>query len=348
MPDDELLRLAGQNRLQDPAVLAKQVDRMLDDPRSRAFASSFIGQWLGTQEVGGRVVPLLTELQHYYTPEVAADLRQEPVLLFHHLLNGNRSLLELLTANYSFLTARLAKFYEVEGKVPELGDSFQLVTWPDNRRAGVLGLASVLAMTSHYRQSSPVLRGAWVLEHLLGTPVPAPPPDIPPLETGAKVAATKTMRELVTAHRANPACATCHNLIDPIGFGLENFDWMGRWRDNESNGQPVDASGTLPSGEKFNGPEELRQVLLAKKDDFIRHVARKTLGYALGRGLQDGDECTVQRLVDALAKDGYKARTLIRDIVLSTPFRNSESGALVSGPVAPPPKRASRRLLGDK
>jgi hypothetical protein len=347
-PDDELLLLAAQNRLQDPGVLAKQVDRMLDDPRSRAFASTFIGQWLGTQEVGGRVVPLLTELQHYYTPEVAADLRQEPVLLFHHLLNGNRSLLELLTADYSFLTARLAKFYQVEDKVPALGDSFQLVTWPDNRRAGVLGLASVLAMTSHYRQSSPVLRGAWVLEHLLGTPVPAPPPDIPPLETGAKVAATKTMRELVTAHRANPACATCHNLIDPIGFGLENFDWMGRWRDNESNGQPVDASGTLPSGEKFKGPEELRQVLLAKKDDFIRHVTRKTLGYALGRGLQDGDECTVQRLVDGLARDGYKARTLIRDVVLSTPFRNSESGALVSGPVAPPPKRPNRRLLGDR
>ena len=136
--------------------------------------------------------------------------------------------------------------------------------------------------------------------------------------------------------------------MDPIGLGLENFDWMGRWRDTDPNGQPIDASGALPSGEKFNGPVELRQVLLARKDEFMSHLTRKVLGYALGRSLQDGDECTIQRLTSALEKDGYKARTLIREIVLSTPFRNTQPGIAISGPTAAPPKRPNRRLLGDK
>ena len=349
MPDDELLRLAEQGRLQDPKVLAAQVDRMLDSPRSRAFSTSFVGQWLGTQEVGGRVVPLLTELQHYYTPEVAAELREEPVLLFHYILGENRSLLELLTANYTFMTERLAKFYEVDGKVKGLeGDGFQRVEWPDNRRAGVLGLASVLAMTSHYKQGSPVLRGAWVLDTLLGTPVPPPPPDVPPLEVAAKSERGLTMRQILSRHRADTACATCHNLMDPIGLGLENFDWMGRWRDNEADGKPVDAAGALPSGEKFNGPVELRQVLLNRKQEFLRHLTGKVLGYALGRALQDGDQCTVQRLVDSLEKDGYRSRTLIREVALSIPFRNTQGGVVLTTPAPVPPKRAPTHPLGDK
>jgi hypothetical protein len=349
MPDDELRLLASLGRLQDPRVLAQQVDRMLDDPRARAFAAAFIGQWLGTQDVGGRAAPLLTELQHYYTPEVAADLRQEPVLLFHHLASRNRSVLELLTANYSFLTPRLDRFYQVEGKVPAAaGDGFRRVEWPDNRRAGVLGMASVLAMTSHYRQSSPVLRGAWVLDTLLGTPVPPPPPDVPPLERAAKSEKGLSMRQILAKHRSDPSCSTCHNLMDPIGYGLENFDWMGRWRDEEAAGQPVDASGTLPSGETFRGPIELRHMLVARKDDFLRHLAGKLLGFALGRPLQDGDHCTVQRLVDTLEKDGHRARTLIREIVLSVPFRNTQGGVAQFNPAAPIPKRTTRHLLGDK
>jgi len=349
MPDEELFRLAEQGRLQDPGVLSQQVDRMLDDPRSRAFAGAFIGQWLGTQDVGGRAVPLLTELQHYYTPEVAAELRQEPVMLFHHLVTRNRSLLELLTANYTFLTERLAKFYQVEGKVQGVsGDGFQRVEWPDNHRAGVLGMASVLAMTSHYRQSSPVLRGAWVLDTLLGTPVPPPPPDVPALEKAAKSEKGLNIKQILTRHRSDPSCATCHNLMDPIGFGLENFDWMGRWRDQDSSSQPVDASGILPSGEKFNGPVELRQILLDRKQDFLRHLIGKLLGFALGRSLQDGDQCTVQRLLDTLEKDNYRARTLIREIALSAPFRNTQGGVEVSGPAQPQSKRTTRRLLGEK
>lgn len=349
MPDDELLQLAGQGRLQDPKVLAAQVDRMLDSPRSRAFSSSFVGQWLGTQEVGGRVVPLLTELQHYYTPEVAADLREEPVLLFHYILGDNRSLLELLNANYTFLNRRLAKFYQVDDQIHGLdGDSFQRVEWPNSRRAGVLGLASVLAMTSHYKQGSPVLRGAWVLDTLLGTPVPPPPPDVPPLEAAAKSERGLTMRQILSRHRADASCSTCHNLMDPIGMGLENFDWMGRWRDQETDGHPVDASGVLPSGEKFNGPVELRQVLLNRKPEFLRHLSGKVLGYALGRHLQDGDQCTVQKLVDSLEKDHYRARTLIRDVVLSVPFRNTQGGVVSTALPAAPPKRTPTHLLGDK
>jgi hypothetical protein len=337
-PDDQLNRLAAENRLQDPDVLAAQVDRMLDDPRSRAFSDTFAGQWLGTQDLGGRVVPLLTELQTYYTPEVAADLRTEPILLLDHIIGENRSLLELLNADYTFLTERLVKFYQLEGKVDVKGNQFQMVKWPDNRRGGVIEMGSVLAMNSHYKETSPVLRGAWALETILGTPVPPPPPNVPPLDPDKKLK-NMSVRQKLEQHRADPSCAACHKLMDPIGFALENFDWMGRWREKEANGQALDTTGVLPSGDKFTGPVELRQVLLNHKDDFLRHISGKVLGYALGRSLQDGDSCTVQHLVDHLATDGYRARTLIRDVVLSVPFRNTQGGLKVEAPVSAAPKR---------
>jgi cytochrome c553 len=334
MPDETLFRLAEQQRLQDPKVLAAQVERMLDDPRSRTFISSFVGQWLGTQDIGGRVAPLLTEIQSYYTPEVAADLRAQPVLLFDRILGEDRSLLELLNANYTHLTRRLAKFYQIEDQVKGLDDNeFHLVQWQDNRRGGLIGLGGILAMTSRYRETSPVLRGAWALETLLGTPVPPPPPDVPPLKTDAENGVKLPVRELLMRHRADPSCSACHNMMDPIGLGLENFDWMGRWRDKEVDGKPIDALGTLPSGEKFNGPVELRQALLERKADFIRNLAGRVLGYALGRSLQDGDSCTVQRLVQTVAKDSYRGRTLIREIVLSVPFRNTQGGVVATEPV---------------
>ena len=339
MPDEELNTLAAQGRLQDPKVLTAQVDRMLDDPKSRAFTSTFIGQWLGTQDLGGRVAPMLTEIQEFYNPPVAADLRAEPILIFERILGENRSLLDLVTADYTYLTERLVKYYQLEDKFKDVhGNTPQLVEWPDGRRAGVMTSGAVMAITSHYAQSSPVLRGAWVLDTLLGTPVPPPPPNVPQLEAGKKNAAH--MRDKILAHRNNPACSACHNLMDPIGFALENFDWTGRWRETETDGSAIDATGSLASGEKFNGPAELRQALLARKSDFLRHLAGQTLGYALGRNLQDGDSCTVQHLVDTLEKDNYRARTLIREIVLSIPFRNSQGGkvTLEAGP-PPPPKR---------
>jgi hypothetical protein len=349
VPDEELMQLAAQGKLQDPKILAQQTERMLDDPRSRAFADAFIGQWLGTQEIGGRAVPLLTELQHFYTPDVAADLREQPQLFLHYLLTANRPVLDLLNAPYTFLTDRLVKYYELEGKVQGVpANGFAKVNWPDNRRAGVLGLASVLAMTSHYKQASPVLRGAWVLETLLGTPVPPPPADVPPLDASKNKSKPTTTREMLALHRADTACAACHNIMDPVGLALENFDWMGRWRDNDVDGQPVDASGSLPSGEKFSGPHGLRQVLVDRKEDFLRHFTAKMLGYALGRGAQDGDQCTIQAINKTVEKENYSARALVREIVLSPAFRNTQSGIEISESHTAPTKREPRRLLGTR
>jgi len=337
MPDEELFRLAAAGRLQDPKVLAAQVDRMLDDPRSRGFVGTFTGQWLGTQEIGGRFMPLLTEIQSYYNAEIASDLRTQPVLLMDRIVGENRSALELLNADYTYLTQRLVKFYQLENQITDINDNdFHLVKLPDERRAGVLGLAGVLGITSHYEQTSPVLRGAWVLDTLLGTPVPPPPPNVPPLDAGDKVTTDLTTRQRVLQHRADPACSACHRLMDPIGFGLENFDWMGRWRDKEADGRPIDATGELPSGDKFNGPVELRETLLKHRDEFIRQLGGKLLGYALGRSLRDGDGCTVQRLVDAVAGDNYRMRTMIREVVLSLPFRNTQGGPVNSVPVEGP------------
>ena len=286
MPDDELNNLAAQGKLQDPKVLTAQVDRMLDDPKSHTFTSTFVGQWLGTQDLGGRAAPMLTELQAYYTPPVAADLRDEPILVFERILGENRSLLELLTADYTYMTDRLVKFYQLEDKFKDFhSDTPKLVKWPDDRRAGVINSGAVMAITSHYRQTSPVLRGAWVLENILGTPVPPPPPNVPQLEPvkceDNCVVMAKTavgMRQKILAHRVNPACSACHNLMDPIGFSMEHFDWTGRWRDKEFDGSAIDTTGALPSGEKFDGAAEFRNVLLAKKDDFTALPDQQSAG----------------------------------------------------------------------
>jgi len=297
---------------------------------------------------------MLTELQAFYTPPVAADLRAEPILIFERILGENRSLLELLTAGYTYMTDRLVKFYQLEKELPHFhSDQPKLVQWPDGRRAGITNLGAVMAITSHYRQTSPVLRGAWVLDTLLGTPVPPPPPDVPPLapvkcEENCVVTAKTAvgMREKILAHRVNKSCSACHNLMDPIGFALENFDWTGRWRDKEFDGSAIDTSGTLPSGENFSGPTGLRNVLLGKQDDFLNHLTGKVLGYALGRSLQDGDSCTVQHLVNALKKDDHRGRTLIREIVLSIPFRNGQGGQVtIEAPPPPPPKRTTPMVV---
>ena len=328
MPDAELMHLAGEGRLQNDSVLAAQVDRLLDHPRSRFFAQTFIGQWLGTKDVGGRVAPTLNEIQHFYTPAIAADMRQEPVLLFQRMLNEDRSLLEFINADYTYLTERLAQHYGMVDAVQ--GNQFQLVPITDGRRGGLLGLGAVQAMNAGYKRTSPVLRGVWVLETLLGTKIPSPPPGVPPLETEEHKGGGMTVREMLNNHRADATCAACHNVIDPIGFGLENYDWLGRWRDNEDDGRAVDASGVLPSGEAFNGLAELRQVLMGRKDQLLRHVTRKVMGYALGRSLLDQDECVIQQIVTRLEDSNYGARSLVREIVLSYPFRHTEGEAVAT------------------
>ncbi len=326
MPDPELRILADLGRLEDPAVLREQVDRMLDDARAYEFSESFIGQWLGTKDVGGRVAPTHNEIQKFYTPEVAKDMRSEAVWLWHHMLRENRSVLEFIDAKHTFLTKRLAKFYGYQNDYDFLEeDQMKKVVLRDSRRGGLLGLGAVLAMTSHFKEKSPVLRGAWVFDTLLGTPVPPPPADVPSLDSVKKLAGKKlTPREIIEQHRAAPSCRACHNLIDPIGFALNNFDYLGRWEEDE-NGEPIDARGQLPTGETFRGPSELKQVLLGKKEDFLRQLSRKLLGYALGRGLDDADECTIVRLVQTLEDQEFRARTLIHSIVQSTPFRCRQS-----------------------
>ncbi len=318
-PDAALRHLADDGRLTDDAVLAAQTDRLLDHPRSRYFARTFIGQWLGTKDVGGRVAPTINEIQHFYTPRIAADMREEPVLLFQRMLDEDRSVLEFISADYTYLTERLARHYGMPDAVK--GNEFQLVSTPDGRRGGLLGLGAVQAMNSAYKRTSPVLRGVWTLETLLGTKLPSPPPDIPALESEEGNERNLTVREMLSEHRANPTCAACHDVIDPIGFGFENYDWLGRWRDVDDNGRPVDASGVLPSGESFDGPAGLRDLLLERKDEMVRHVARKLLGYALGRTISDRDHCVIEAVVGRLQASGWGARSLVKEIVLSTPFR---------------------------
>ena len=319
MPDPELRYLADSGRLADDGVLAAQVDRLLDHPRSRYFARTFIGQWLGTKDVGGRVAPTLNEIQHFYTPLIAADMREEPVLLFQRMLDEDRSLLEFVNADYTYLTERLARHYGMSDAVR--GNDFQLVATPGGRRGGLLGLGAVQAMNAAYKRTSPVLRGVWTLETLLGTKIPSPPPEIPALESEETKKRNLTVREMLNEHRASPTCAACHDVIDPIGLGLENYDWLGRWREVGDDGRPVDASGVLPSGEAFDGPAELRRLLLERKDELLRHVTRKLLGYALGRTIWDLDHCVIERIVRELQPSNFGTRSLVRKIVLSKPFR---------------------------
>ena len=324
MPDAELSRLADAGRLHDPAVLVAQAERLLADPRAHAFVDDFTGQWLGTKEVGASVAFTSTPFKGIYTEALSDDVRNEPLHVMRYIVDENRSLLELIDADYAFLTARLATHYGLPPLEGGDGRKFRRVALIDSRRGGVLGLGAVHMITSHPDRTSPVLRGAWVLEKLLGTPVPPPPPDIPPLSVAMKKKKDATPREQLALHRDDNACRSCHQVMDPIGFGLENFDLLGRWRDTDKD-KPIDASATTPDGESFNGPAELKKVLLSRKDDFVRHVTCNLLGYALGRSLDDRDDRTLENIVAALERDGYRSRTLIREIVLSVPFRNREA-----------------------
>jgi len=321
MPDDELFRLAETNALQQSEILEAQVKRMLADPKANEFAKAFVGQWLGTREVGRLIAPSTDKFKDQFTTELLIDFRAEPVHFFEHLLQENGNLLDFVNGNYSYLNKRLAKHYSIKDHNTFSNNRFQKVTF-EKRRGGVLGMGSVHLLTSYPDRTSVVLRGAWVLETLLGTQVPSPPDDIPPLKQ-AKVAKGASIRQQLAKHREHQSCAACHNLIDPIGFGLDNFDLLSRWREKDRK-HPIDATGTMPSGETFNGPDGLKELLKSRKSEFIEHLSRKMLGYALGRSLEDADQCTVDKIVDVVTKEDYKTQTLIREIVLSVPFRNRE------------------------
>ena len=317
MPDDGLLRLAAAGKLRDEGVLREQVRRMLRDPRSRGLAENFTTQWLGLGALGETVRP---DPQRFpeFNEALADAMRQEPICFFDNLVREGRSLLELLGADYTFVNERLARHYGIEGV---RGTALRRVALADSNRGGVLGMAGVLTVTSFPLRTSPVLRGKWVLEDLLGSRVPPPPPNAGELPKDDRNAKGLSFRKQLELHRNRSECASCHQRMDPLGFGLENFDPIGRFR-SEQSGQPIDAAGELPSGEKFKGPRELRAVLLKQKTEFLRNLARKLLGYALGRQLYRFDDCVIDDSLKALEADGYKATVLLERIALSYPFRH--------------------------
>ncbi|MEM7383846.1 MAG: DUF1588 domain-containing protein [Verrucomicrobiota bacterium] len=320
-PDEALIRLATSGTLLEPGVLTAQVDRMLSDARSLVFARAFVGQWLGTKDVGGRIAPVHNTKERGYTNAVAADLREEGVRFFHHLIEKNRPVFELVDSDFALLTGRLVDYYGVPVTDKPEKEVFEKVVLENRNRGGLLGMGAVLALTSHPRKTSPVLRGAWVFDTLIGSPVPPPPTEVPALSKSRKKG--RTEREALEEHRDRAACMACHRIIDPIGFGLENFDRLGRWRD-QRDGQAVDATGELPTGERFQGPAEMKAVLLATQSDLIlRQVIRKLLGYGLGRHLGPEDDGTIERLAAESSRGGYGLRDLIHGIVRSVPFQNS-------------------------
>jgi hypothetical protein len=322
IPDDELLDLAAAGRLSNPGVLDAQVRRMMADRRVRALVTDFGAQWLHLRNMRA-VAPFVNTF-----PEFDDNLRdafvRETELFLEHQLRDDRSLTELLTADYTFVNERLARHYGIPNVA---GSRFRKVALPDPRRAGLLGHGSILTVTSYSTRTSPVIRGKWLLENVLGAPPPPPPPDVPALPDTGKGGKPASVRERLQQHRANAVCATCHSRMDPLGFALENFDAIGRWRDTGEDRAPIDASATMPDGSKFNGPAELRTALSARSDEFVRTVASKLLTYALGRGLEPYDMPAIRAIVHDAAAQDYRWSAVILGIVKSVPFqmRRSES-----------------------
>jgi Protein of unknown function (DUF1592)/Protein of unknown function (DUF1588)/Protein of unknown function (DUF1585) len=316
LPDDELFELAGQNRLHAPDVLKQQTLRLLNHPRADALVSNFAGQWLGLRRLTTKDVRPDAAQFPGFDDQLRLDLWKETELFFGSIVRSNGSIYELLTGRYSFLNERLARHYGIEGVN---GPEFRRVNFKDQPRAGVLTQGSFLTLTSHPARTSPVKRGEWVLTNLLGDAPPEPPPSVPTLEQTQAANPTLTLRQQMERHRADPACANCHRVMDAIGFGLENFDPVGRWRDRDST-QPIDAKGALPTGETFDGPIELVAILNQRKADFGRCLTEKLLTYALGRGVEWYDKCAVDDILARLKTDDRFA-TLILAIVESAPFQ---------------------------
>ena len=320
-PDDELLDVAAEGRLSDPAMLEHQVRRMLADPRSSVLVTSFAAQWLHLRRMGS-VTPDVNAF-----PEFDDNLREafvrETELFLEHQFRADRSVVDLLSADYTFVNERLARHY---GLPNVYGSRFRRVTLDDERRRGLLGHGSILTVTSLATRTSPVVRGKWVLENVLGTPPPPPPPDVPALPESTQQETPTSMRERMEAHRANPVCASCHTRMDPIGFALEHFDAVGRWRDTEG-GMPIDTSGTLPDGTVFSGLPALRDVLLEQRGEFVSTVTEKLLIYALGRGVEYYDRPAIRAIVRQAEENDYRWSSLILGVTRSQPFqmRRSES-----------------------
>jgi mono/diheme cytochrome c family protein len=318
IPDDELLDVAAKGGLKNPATLERQVRRMLGDPKSQAFVDNFVSQWLQLRNLRNK------QPNSHAFPDFDDNLRRalqtETELFAASIMREDRSLLDLLTADYTFLNERLARHYGVRNVY---GSHFRRVTLTDEARRGLLGKGAILMVTSHAHRTSPVQRGKWILENVLGSPPPPPPDVVPPFEEDTEAAKPKSVRERMEQHRRNPACASCHRMIDPAGLALENFDGVGAWRtrDGGTRGTPVDASGQLLDGTPINGVVELRQALTREPETFARTMTEKLLTYALGRGLAAPDMPAVRGIVRAAQPDSYRFSSIVLGIVRSAPFR---------------------------
>ena len=319
IPDAPLLDVAVNGQLKDSTVLETQVGRMLRDPRSKALVSNFAGQWLFLRNIAS-VAPDLGEFPEF-DENLREALQRETELFFESMLQEDRSVVELLDADYTFLNERLARHYGIPNVY---GNHFRRVALEHEERKGLLGKGSILTATSYANRTSPVLRGKWVLDNVLGTPPPPPPPNVPELEEATRDGQPRTMRERMEEHRANPACAACHARMDPLGFALENFDAIGGWRATEA-GTPIDSSGVLPDGTQFEGAAGLREVLLSRREEFVRNVTEKLLTYALGRGTEYYDAPAVRSIMRGAGHSDYRWSSLIVGIVKSTPFQMRRS-----------------------
>ena len=313
-PDEELLQAAERGRLRDPEVLARQVRRMMDDPRASTMVNNFTSQWLLVRNV--RMHTPDAAIFPYFDDNLTEAFARETELFLESQFRDDRSVLDLLRADYTFVNSRLAELYGIPNVY---GSHFRRVSVPDEKRRGLLGHGSVLTVTSYPDRTSPVLRGKWVLENLLGAPPPPPPPDVPALPQTSQEKPT-TVRQRLEQHRANAFCASCHARMDPLGFPLEHFDPIGQWRDVENN-VPIDATAVLPDGTKVDGPVAFRNALLARGDQFVTNFVEKFMTYALGRGVEYYDAPAVRRIVKDAAAHDYRWSDIVIGIVKSTPFR---------------------------
>lgn len=316
MSDDALSAEAEQGRLSDPAVLEAQLRRMLLHPKAKALTRNFAAQWLQLRKLD--YARPSTEFFPSFNNKIKQAMRDEATTFLDKLREEDRSVLDLLDCDYAWLNGDLAKHYGIAGVE---GKDFRRVPLrPEDHRGGLLGMGAVLAMTSHTSRTSPTLRGKWILEAIFGTPPPPPPPDAGTIKEQKKGAEPKTFRELLALHASQPACAACHKRIDPLGFALENYDAVGAWRETQG-GKPLDAAGVLPSGERVDGLPGLKQMLLRSRDAFVRNLIEQTLAYALGRDVQDGDECAIREIKAALEKSDYKFSALLLAIAKSVPMQ---------------------------
>jgi hypothetical protein len=314
MPDDVLFDLAKKGDLHKPEVLEAQVQRMLKDPKSRGLVENFAEQWLQIRGLKTYTPDLGTFPQ--WDRRLREAMLKETELFFDAVMRQDRSVLDFLDADFTFVNERLARHYGIEGVK---GDEFRQVSLKGTPRGGLLTQASILTVTSNPNRTSPVKRGKWILETILNAPPPPPPPNVPELEADKKAVLTGSLRQRMEKHRENPTCASCHSRMDPLGFGFENFDAVGAFRTKDGKFD-IDPSGTLPSGQVFKGPSELKAILLGQKDAFAKCLAEKMLTYALGRGLEASDRCAVDDVAAALSKNEYRFGALVLGVVKSDPF----------------------------